>query len=797
MRRLVAAEFSPSRHDVVNDMEADDSVTIMAKSVEAQPMLYSSVDKLKEMLVQEARQAERLNVELQARDWERWQLLQLLHEKDSQLAHESVAEVKHRVAVASARQIARQWRATCVLRAWRECVRGNRDLRVVERTRRRCVQAQLSHACASLRAIMQNGLNRRLKDGLHALWLHSASTDKSLDLSRMPGRSSALLATSSPGRRDLDVAISEGLEALMAVTREDAAGDEEDGLRTPPSEARSAALSRSMTSPERHHRDDVGVHSSLGWRLRSPCMKTPRLPCGLGRTPSEASTSAPSLASQSLMTSGAGSLWTTSSAAPSGHHAVSQLTSAIEVVSLRRRYWAFSSLQRFSDWRLAEETRQTETCHLQAELNAQTSESARLSAEMQRRTQQHMRRVAAAADAAASEAREATLALVRSAESEASAASASNQDLQAKLQESEAIRNAAEDAKVKLEARLKHGTSWREEVETRIHGMVTCGEELEHERAHLKKQLAETRQRARKSGEQLQSLKISLEQEEQLGELLRARAWALDQDNAAIKRDAEQRIQAAEDSAAQECGQWQSELASVRRAGEEAQRRAVEATRAALVDKSNSEYKESVCALEAVRAELTAARHAELDEARVAKETQLAAQQAAERRVQASKTQLASEAAVCEDLVAQLRQRLSEVQEERTAQEERETLLREQVAKAVIAAPVVSTLACSTTSTAPSGTSTPRLRELDAYAELVDKLRAEVVREREEREAATRSLASLRGSYRLLLQRVGANGAERSPVSSPEKQVALGLRSGSECASVPSVRTLPSSWAAP
>merc|ERR1712217_294448 len=52
-----------------------------------------------------------------------------------------------------------------------------------------------------------------------------------------------------------------------------------------------------------------------------------------------------------------------------------------------------------------------------------------------------------------------------------------------------------------------------------------------------------------------------------------------------------------------------------------------------------------------------------------------------------------------------------------------------------------------------SGPPTPQLNELDAYAELVERLRAEVSRERAEREASANSLATLRGSYRLLLQR--------------------------------------------
>jgi len=49
---------------------------------------------------------------------------------------------------------------------------------------------------------------------------------------------------------------------------------------------------------------------------------------------------------------------------------------------------------------------------------------------------------------------------------------------------------------------------------------------------------------------------------------------------------------------------------------------------------------------------------------------------------------------------------------------------------------------------------TSQIDELDAYAELVARLRAEVRWEREEREEAARNLARLQGTYRLLLQRV-------------------------------------------
>merc|ERR1712151_1130370 len=68
--------------------------------------------------------------------------------------------------------------------------------------------------------------------------------------------------------------------------------------------------------------------------------------------------------------------------------------------------------------------------------------------------------------------------------------------------------------------------------------------------------------------------------------------------------------------------------------------------------------------------------------------------------------------------------------------------------------------ACSGTSTPGWGPGTPWLRELDAYAELVERLRAELLREREEKESSAQCLQTLRSSYKLLLQRVEGGDVE-------------------------------------
>ncbi|CAJ1423041.1 unnamed protein product [Effrenium voratum] len=79
----------------------------------------------------------------------------------------------------------------------------------------------------------------------------------------------------------------------------------------------------------------------------------------------------------------------------------------------------------------------------------------------------------------------------------------------------------------------------------------------------------------------------------------------------------------------------------------------------------------------------------------------------------------------------------------------------------------------SSVSGSPTEAPSPlQLQELDAYAELVDKLRSEVARERTEREASAASLAALRNSYRLLLQRASTDSLG-DPSGSGEARMAM------------------------
>jgi len=261
--------------------------------------------------------------------------------------------------------------------------------------------------------------------------------------------------------------------------------------------------------------------------------------------------------------------------------------------------------------------------------------------------------------------------------------------------------------------------------------MVSCGEQLEKERVQLRHQLSESRQRHQACKEQLETLRTSLEHEEQLGELLRARAWTLEEDNTALlRRCAEGRCAEALRTES-ERGRRTEEVARFRAELADAQR-----------EHGDLRTELRACRRECFEAERNVAEADAKREKAFATLEEESGRWAQSR--EAMREEFASEAGLCGEMVAQLRSKLAEVQAEQ------ETLCRTPPRRPTAPSPFA-----SPTSTGPSKPGTPRLRELDAYAELVERLRAEVLREREEKEASARSLTSLRASYRLLLQRVG------------------------------------------
>jgi hypothetical protein len=331
------------------------------------------------------------------------------------------------------------------------------------------------------------------------------------------------------------------------------------------------------------------------------------------------------------------------------------------------------------------------------------------------------------------------------------------------LEASEQKFYCSEQSCAKLEAKLAKKANWRSEAERQIRDMVTCGEDLERECARLRKKLCTSKRERQDVCEQTECLKQSLEQEEQLGELLKARTWAVEEDISALKTKLQQERSARlEDAsrhradlraASQEEAEIAAELASLAsRSCTEA--KAAEKDREELLAAWSRERKhwtsesaETTSTLEqelaTLRGDLKLARHSEkaelntLQTLRSASEAESRQEVAAIRK--AVRAEFSGEAELCKQMAAQLEHRLAQAQELKDGFEERVAAQLEAGASVYVAPPAA-----------------PQLAELDAYAELVERLRVEISREREERQAATRSLESLRSSYRLLLQRVSS-----------------------------------------
>jgi len=335
---------------------------------------------------------------------------------------------------------------------------------------------------------------------------------------------------------------------------------------------------------------------------------------------------------------------------------------------------------------------------------------------------------------------------------------------QARCSTLKSLLEGSEQACAKLRKRLGRKLRWRGDAEQRIRAMVTYGQGLERECASLRNEVKHLRR-----GRQGRTLGLvpadcgSLEQEEQLGEILRARLWALEEDSAALVREAEdERCLRLSDAALH--GLEVSALTREQNALFAQQKAAEHATRASnrllaeeaehrrkLVETythERSNWAEAHAVLEqhaqAAKQDLEVARQTEMAEAHLS-ESAAAEVAIAEARVKqpdvtaAETAQLITESGQYEQAVRQLKRQLSQAQQ-------LQACLQVQLVEARSPPEPLDM----------SGPSTPQLQELDSYAELVDRLQAEVSRERAEREASVSSLATLRGSYRMLLQRLSA-----------------------------------------
>eukprot|EP00913_Durusdinium_trenchii_P016845 g15835.t1 len=136
----------------------------------------SEVQLLKELLLQQTRRSETLGrQDSPARDWERWELLQQLRQKDEQLEFEEIAATKQRVVLSTVRATARHYRAVCCLRAWRSHVQQLCAERALLRAKNRLALGRRRHASSLIHSVLKRVLERHLTSGLHALGVHRAS----------------------------------------------------------------------------------------------------------------------------------------------------------------------------------------------------------------------------------------------------------------------------------------------------------------------------------------------------------------------------------------------------------------------------------------------------------------------------------------------------------------------------------------------------------------------------------------------------------------------------------------------
>lgn len=287
----------------------------------------------------------------------------------------------------------------------------------------------------------------------------------------------------------------------------------------------------------------------------------------------------------------------------------------------------------------------------------------------------------------------------------------------------------------RLEVRVARETDWREEATEQIVQMVARGEQLEGERSRLLQRHAEAQDRSRIRYDESYEMRRALVLAEKTNEELESCTLGLDRENlrllGAVEDERGLRMQLrrrCDDSVmvAQKTDLWKNK-----------------------VDQASKEV--------------------------VALQQRLCAAQLAEEAEAAAAADMAHhvEVATCSRLAEEVAQSAAKV----------ERLGMEHTAVAPTATPCVPplTLTClqasapsslvATSITCNSVFATPRSRqsrcssprissaslldELDAYAALVHRLRSELEREREERDASTRSIANLRSSYNLLLQRGG------------------------------------------
>ncbi|CAJ1376238.1 unnamed protein product [Effrenium voratum] len=378
-------------------------------AAQAEDAENSQVQLLKELLLQQTRRSEQLGQQAAARDWERWELLQLLRQKDEQLEFEESTAAKQRVVLNSARSSARHYRAVCCLRAWANHVQQLCAERALLRARNRLTVGRARHAGSLLRSVLKHLVERQLGFALHRLWLRRAAPD----------------------------------------------------VRPLPDPV--------FSTPVKHAEGRLRGRPPPSWDP-SP-RPLPRMPGSdrrLNASMSEISTEIPSVLLESGQRSSASSVCAAEASAPRMQCAgAAQLAISLQRSVARRLFWSFAR------WTRGQEV---------------------LDSLLSPRSQRELQGL----------------------------------ELQGFERRCEV-----------LERRCAEQAGWRGEAERRIKQLAASGERVERDRRARPSELTDAQHEERARAEQAEALRDTLEQEEQLGELLRARLWALEQDNELMTKEVE------------------------------------------------------------------------------------------------------------------------------------------------------------------------------------------------------------------------------------------------------------------
>lgn len=762
------------------------------------------------LLAEQAAEADHLARDVRAREQERWQLLQLLEQKDRQLRCESAAAKRYKGYLAYVQEKAQLHSALLVFRAWAECIRHHKARRSLARVKGQLAEVQFRHGCSSLSACVAQALGRPLGHSIRALWLNAA------------------VCSSDVGAAGDAVEDMPEDQVLFATPRSSSSCTLRRGPPTP-------AWRGDCSKPTRHGCPSSASEASTSMPSSSSVSVASSARTVLGASSSAASVAAEgSAASEVVLVTAVGSggmpavpsvahrRWSAQTL-PERAAGAARLAVALQAAALKRLLWGTSrlrgagcspaltdapstaheqSLEVLDRQEAAAEAAEQRWNELHVKLQKESSDhGAELASLLARRDSLALRagemaktesllatrlaRTRAEENADLGEARDGSLALegasgsalaahpsevavairLRLQACRQSCERANDEELQAErcLADFEHREQQAQRTSNRLETRIAREGRWREQATDQIMQMVARGEELESERSRLSERHAEARRRSQARSEASNELRHVLQREERANEALECRAHGLDAENLRLLGEVEDerglRFQARRRRddfavAQREEARWRQECESAAREVLSLQRR-----------RSAAQFAEEAEAAAAANAVHRA-------EAAICSRltSELAQTTARVERLEADSLVPALASPAPPTAVPPLPLAHLGTSLEACTPGSSSTLLSAPRAplhgqEGLIPSSLPGSSAMATPrsrysrASSPNKSSTPLLDELDAYAALVQRLRAELERERDEREALTRNLANLRSSYQLLLQSRGGASA--------------------------------------